>query len=189
MPTTGTAFNAVGKAVSTEVFKKRNASCILGTTSASSTGNVSQVLTLANSCQRGGVKGGLPYESGVGHVKALSGGSFAYQSASTKWVMLGNNVTTTLSGASNTVLKSGAGDFFRRAIAWTTSPYISFLTASAWSASELEGPVYTSTQSATHQSMGNDIAAQLSRTSRSAIFYMAGKLTATKTNYSSLTLW
>jgi hypothetical protein len=46
----------------------------------------------------------------VGVRKALSGGTLAYNAGSTKWVMQGGNVTSTLSGAANTALKSAAAD-------------------------------------------------------------------------------
>jgi hypothetical protein len=36
--------------------------------------------------------------------KAVSGGTLAYNASATEWVMHGNNVTSTLSGAANTVL-------------------------------------------------------------------------------------
>jgi hypothetical protein len=46
----------------------------------------------------------------VGVRKALSGGTLAYNAGATKWVIQGGNVTSTLSGAANTALKSAAAD-------------------------------------------------------------------------------
>jgi hypothetical protein len=46
----------------------------------------------------------------VGVRKAVSGGTLAYKAGATKWVMQGGNVTSTLSGAANTALKSAAAD-------------------------------------------------------------------------------
>ncbi len=46
----------------------------------------------------------------VGVAKALAGGTLAYNAGATKWVMQGGNVTSTLSGASNTALTSAAAD-------------------------------------------------------------------------------
>ena len=47
----------------------------------------------------------------VGVEKALSGGTLAFNAGPTQWVMQGGNVTSTLSGASNDVLRGGARDF------------------------------------------------------------------------------
>tara|TARA_Y100001938_G_C8070858_1_gene422968 strand:- start:385 stop:1077 length:693 start_codon:yes stop_codon:yes gene_type:complete len=47
----------------------------------------------------------------VGVEKALSGGTLAFNASATQWVMQGGNVTSTLSGASNDILRGGARDF------------------------------------------------------------------------------
>lgn len=187
MATTGTAFNSVAKAVSGQNYKIHNASCVLGLTRASDV--VSEPMSLATSAYKGGIKNGLPYATGTGHDKALSSGSFAYGPVANKWVVLGNNITATLSGVANTVLKSGAAQFFRRAIPWSTTPYITFCSGIAWVATELEGPVFTVTKTATHLSFGTDVAAQLSRTSRSSVFYMVTGKLATETSFQNLSIW
>ena len=47
----------------------------------------------------------------VGVQKAVTGGTLAFNAGATQWVMQGGNVTSTLSGAANDVLRGGARDF------------------------------------------------------------------------------
>lgn len=185
-----TAFNSISKAVSTEVYKTKRSSCVLGLTSVSAGGQISQVLTLADSTQRGGSKGGLPVVSTVfGKVKALSGGTFAYGPADRKYIMKGSNVTSTISGVANTVLKSGAADFFRRPIAYKTGDRITFLDTLQWVSNTITGCTYTFTRNNTLTAYGNDTAAMLTRTSRGSVFYMVKGTIATETSWPSITLW
>lgn len=187
MATTGTAFNSVTKAVSGNAYKKRNAATILGAGNFTS-GNITNSLTLAQNAYKTR-KNGYPLVSSTwGRDKALSSGTFAYMAA-TKYIMLGNAVTLTISGVSNTTLKSGGADFFRKPIPFKTTARTAFLSGLSWTATELEGPVFSFTVSASNPSFGNDVAAALSSSSRSAAFYMVSGITATKTNYKTLTLW
>lgn len=183
-----TAYNSKIAAKSGQPEKK-NASCVLGLTISSSGGQISEILTLQNSTARAGVKNGGVYESGVGHVKALSGGTFAYGPAANKWVMLGNAVCLTLSGTSNTVLKSGAAHFFRRPIHFKTGDRITFLDSLTWTSNTITGCTYAFTRNATLTAYGNDVAANLSRVNRSSLFYMVTGKLATETVYPTLNLW
>lgn len=189
MATTGTAFNAIAKAVSANVYKTKNASCILGITSASDTGNVSEVLTIQNSSYNQGKNNGRNALNDSRHVLALSGGVFQFQSTNSQWVMLAGNVTRTLSGTANLTLISGAGDFRRRGIPFKTTARISHVTGIAWVSTELEGPVFTISTTATTLDFGNDVAANLTRANRSSAFYMVKGTLATETSYTALTLW
>lgn len=187
MPTTGTAFNAKVAAKSGQPEKK-NASCILGLTSASSTGNVSEILTIQNSSFNSGKNNGVNALNDSRHVLALSGGVFQYNPPSTRWIML-TGVTNYLSNVSNTVLKSGAADFFRKPIAFKTRSRIAFTSGISWTADELEGPSFSVTRTATFLDFGNDVAANLTRANRSSAFYMVKGTLATETSYTALTLW
>lgn len=189
MATTGTNFNSISAAKSGQPFKK-NVSCILGLTSASSTGNVSEVMTIANSCFKGGSIGGLPI-TGVnnGVAKALSTGTLAYNPTASQWIMCGNGVTSKISNVANTVLKSGAADFRRRSIPYKLTARTAFLSTLQWNANEIEGPSYTLTISASNPSFGNDIAAILTASARSSVFFNIGKATPVEVAYQTLTLW
>lgn len=190
MATTGTWLPAQQTpAKSGQPFKK-NVSCILGITSASNTGNVSEVLPITTSAYIGGSKSGLPIVSTTwGRAKALSTGTFCYGPTANKWIMKANSVTTTISGVSNTVLTSGAADFRRRSIPYKLTARTAFLSTLQWNSNEIEGPTYTLTISASNPSFGNDVAAVLSATNRSSLFYMVTGKLATETSYPSLSLW
>lgn len=183
-----TAFNSVTKAVSANSYKTRNSATVFGAGNFTS-GNITNDISLMESAYQQGRNNGLPIVStNQGRAKALSAGTFAYQAAN-KWVMLANSVTATLSGVSNTALASGAAQYWRRSIHYLTRPRTAYLAGLSWTATDLCGPLYVATVNSTQLTMGTDVAAQLSNTSRSGAFYMVAGKTATKTNYSNLNLW
>lgn len=184
----GTAFNAVTKAVSANNYKTKSSATILGAGNFVS-GNITNDLSIAENSYHHGRNNGLPYAAGIGHDKALSSGTFAYGPKANKWVMLGNSVTTELSGVSNSVLKSGAAHFFRKRVHFKTTARTAFLSTLQWNSNEIEGPTYTLTISASNPNFLDDVAANLSRTQRSSLFYMVTGKLATETSYSSLSLW
>lgn len=168
------------KAVSANAYKTSKSTVILGATSTAGGVNTA-LLTIQNSAQRGGSKGAMPVVSTVrGTKKAYSSGTFAYQAAN-KWVVLGGNVTATISGVANTVLASGAANFGRRSIHSKTTYRTSFLTNLAW-ASDLAFPTYTFTVSAQNPSFGADNAVTMAELS-----FMQGSTTPYNADYKTRT--
>lgn len=188
-----TAYNSISKSVSTENYKTKNASCVLGLTRASSV--VSEPMSLATSANRGGQKNGYPVVSTTfGKVKALSAGTFAYGPAANKFVMLGNNVCITLSGTSNTVLASSAADYRRRSNPFKLTSRTTFLLTLSWTSTSISGPRYTFTESDSTIVLnmggtGTDTVADLSAANRSSVYYMVNGKQHTETAYKALTLW
>ena len=112
--------NAVGGAYSAATVKNNNGTIVKGGNAASD-GPVTKVLGVNDLADDRGESFGSKVVANdgtggattdrVGVAKALSGGTLAFNASATQWVMRGGNVTSTLSGAANDVLKGGARDF------------------------------------------------------------------------------
>ena len=112
--------NAVGGAYSAATVKNNNGTIVKGGNAASD-GPVTKVLGVNDLADDRGESFGSKVVANdgtgaattdrVGVAKALSGGTLAFNASATQWVMQGGNVTSTLSGAANDVLRGGARDF------------------------------------------------------------------------------
>ena len=112
--------NAVGGAYSAATVKNNNGTIVKGGNAASD-GPVTKVLGLNDLADDRGESFGSKVVTNdgtgaattdrVGVQKAVTGGTLAFNAGATQWVMQGGNVTSTLSGAANDVLRGGARDF------------------------------------------------------------------------------
>jgi len=180
------------KAVSGNVYKKKNAATIFGVTSVVSS-NITSVLKIGDSAQRGGSKNGYPtVTANQGRKKALSSGGFSYFLAN-HYVVLSGNITVQLAGVSNTVMAT-ASSFARRAIAFKLTARTTMVTGISWTNNSISGPRFTFTEAdqtinVNMGGTGTDTEAALSPTVRGNLVFMAGKLVPTSTNYKNLYLW
>lgn len=180
---------AVAKAVSANVQRLKGGICIFsGGTTSSANNQVTELVSHANSSYILGSKGGLPTVSSThGRGKGLTSGSFAYFN-STKWVMLGNSITLTLSGVSNTVLKSGAACYFRRQFARKTSYRTHFTSGVQWGSPGISGPTYTITKSNQTVTYSDD-ASVFSASELGELTFMNGSKNPVNLGYQGTKLW
>jgi hypothetical protein len=109
---------------------------------------------------------------GTGVAKALSAGTFVYMDA-TKFII--RRVSDTISGVSNTTLRSGASDFgHRHAIHKSERARTTFLSALSWSRSASELPTYTATLSNHDTVYSNDHAARPTLATPGELTYSMG---------------
>lgn len=181
---------AVAKAVVSSVQRKSGGIAIFTGGSQSTSGNsqVTEMVTHASSAYRQGSKNGLPVVSATkGNSKGLVAGSFGFFDK-TKWVMLANAVTVTLSGVANTVLKSGAAHFFKKPFNRKTTYKTHFTSGIQWEANSIDGPTYTITKSNQTTTYSDD-ASVFSASEPGELIYMNGSKNPIMGGYQGMKLW
>ena len=180
---------AVAKAVSANPQRLRgNITMFVPGNVTSGHSQVTELVTVESTAYHQGSKGLPLVSSAYGRAKALSSGSFAFFDK-TKWVMLGNSITLTLSGVANTVLKSGAAMYFRRQFARKTTYRTHFTTAVGWTApGTISSPTYVITVGSQTITFSDD-ASEFVPTELGELTFMNGSKNPVNLGYQGTKLW
>ncbi len=126
----------------------------------------------------------IKQNSNTGATKPYSAGTFMYMVAN-KYII--RRVSDTISGVSNTILRSGAAVSYNHGLRPNLHVRASILQALSWDASTRDLPAYTATVNSTETTFSTDDAAAPSLATPGELTYKSSKITPVQDEYAART--